>query len=300
MGTAQDDSPSGKPHVKPDQPMSLRVNSDLVLIPVTVLDRDGRPMAGLQKDSFTLFDDRAQQLITHFDMEDAPVSIGFVFDTSASMRSKMQKARELVTTFLKTANLEDEFFLVQFSDRVDLAVDLTKDAEELQRQLLLMQAAGRTALLDAIHFSISRMRTVNNVRKALIIVSDGGDNCSRYTKSELKSLVREADVQIYVVGIFDPQDVRSQTPEEALGPGLLQEMAKQSGGRLFEIENINQLPELASKIGAALRAQYVLGYSPTKTRRDGKYHRVEVKLAQPRGFPKLQASWRRGYYSRVE
>ena len=287
-------------NVKPDKPTSIHVNSDLVQIPVTVLDRSDTSVLGLEKEHFRLFEDKVEQAITHFAIEDAPISVGFVFDASASMRDKMQKSREAVTRFLSTANPEDEFFLMQFSDRVELLADLTRSTEEVTRQLMFIRPGGRTALLDAIEFSIRRMQKAHNVRRAIIIVSDGGDNCSRYTISELKNLVREMDIQIYALGIFNPLDAQSQTPEELAGPALLRAVAKQSGGRLFEIENVNQLPEVASKIGNALRAQYVLGYAPKGISRDGKYHRVEVKLMPPRGSRKLQAFWRRGYYAPVD
>lgn len=285
---------------KPDNPPAIHVNSDLVQIPVTVLDRDDASVFGLEKEHFRLFEDKVEQTITHFAMEDAPISIGFVFDASASMRNKMQQSREAVSRFLNTANPDDEFFLAQFNDRIELITDLTNSAQEVRKQLMFIRPTGRTALLDAIQFSMHRLQKANNARKALIVISDGGDNCSRYTMSDIKNLVREADVQIYALGIFDPFDARSQSPEELAGPSLLHDVAKQSGGRLFKIENVNQLPEAASKIGDALRARYVLGYSPKATLRDGKYHRVEVKLAPPKGSRKLQASWRRGYYAPVE
>jgi Ca-activated chloride channel homolog len=300
LGEAQDAGLSIEPRLKPDQRVSIHVNSDLVQIPVTVLDRDRRPLVGLQRENFTLFDDKAKQIITRFAIEDAPLSVGFVFDTSASMRDKMQTSRKAVTTFLKTANPDDEFFLVRVSDLAELEVGLTKNTDEIHRRLMFMQSGGRTALLDAIHFSIRLMKEASNVKKALIIISDGGDNCSRYTESALTHLVREADVQIYAMGIFDPAHIRSQIREEANGPELLRAITRQSGGRLFEIDSPNQLPELASKIGEALRAQYMLGYSPHKPQRGGKYHHVEVKLSPPQNSPRLQVSWRRGYYSPVE
>jgi Ca-activated chloride channel homolog len=279
---------------------SIRVHSDLVQIPVTVLDHDDQSVVGLERERFKVFEDRVEQVISHFAMEDAPITIGFVLDASASMRDKLPQSREAVLKFLNAANAGDEFFLVQFNDQVELAADVTTSTEEVKRQLMFIRPTGRTALLDAIHFSVLRMRKASNARRALIIVSDGGDNCSRYTTTELKKLVREADVQVYALGIFDSVDRRSQAPEELLGPALLRGVAKQSGGHLFEIENMNQLPEVAAKIGEALRTQYVLGYAPKAVPRDGKYHRVEVKLAQTRGSRKLQASWRRGYYAPVD
>jgi VWFA-related protein len=296
LSLAQISDFSNEPHVNPVH-AAIHVNSDLVQIPVTVLDRNDHVVVGLDKENFKLFDDRVEQVITHFALEDAPLSLGFVFDASASMHDKMQQSREAVTNFLKRTNPGDDFFLVQFNDHVEMTVDLSTSTQEVQNQLKFIRPTGQTALLDAVHFSIGRMKKATNARKALIIISDGGDNCSRNTRADLKSLVRETDVQVYALGIFDPWERRSQTPEELYGPSLLRDITRQSGGRLFEIESVNQLPDVASKIGEALRAQYVLGYAPKAMPRDGKYHRVEVKLAQPKGSRKLQASWRRGYYA---
>jgi Ca-activated chloride channel homolog len=300
LAPAQTAGFSIEPHVGDGKSVAIRVHSDLVQIPVTVLNRDDEVIAGLEKERFRLFEDGVEQVITHFAMEDAPISVGFVLDTSASMRDKLHKSREAVTTFLNTANPDDEFFLAKFNERVELAVDLTQSKEEVQRQLSFIRSYGRTGLLDAIYFSILRMRTANNARKALIVISDGGDNCSRYTMTDIKKLVREADVQIYALGIFDPSETRWQTREELAGPLLLGSVTKQSGGHLFEIEDVVQLSDVASRIGEALRAQYVLGYAPKATSQAGKYHRVEVKLVQRKRYQKLQASWRRGYYSPVE
>ncbi len=300
FGKAQNDSLAAKEPVETVEHVSIRVNSELVLIPVSVLDHRGQPVVGLQKDSFTVLDNDTEQVITHFAMEDAPISVGFVVDASASMLGKMEKSREAVKRFLNTANSEDEFFLVRFNSRADLVVDLTRDADELQKQIRSIQPSGGTALLDAIRFSITQMKTAKNARKLLIIVSDGGDNSSRYTRSDLRTLVREADIQIYAIGIFDPVDMRSRTPEETNGPDLLQEVTTQTGGRLFEVSNVNEMPKFAVELSRAIRAQYLLGYAPNFPRHDGKYHRVEVKLAQPQGSPNLKASWRRGYYSLTE
>jgi Ca-activated chloride channel family protein len=204
---------SNEPPVKPDH-IAIHVNSDLVQIPVTVLDHDNRFVGGLDKEGFRLFDDRVEQVITHFAMENAPLSIGFVFDASGSMHDKMQQLRETVTSFLKTTNPGDEVFLVEFNDHVELAVDPSASTQEIQTQLKFIRPTGQTALLDAVDFSISRMKKATNARKALIIISDGGDNCSRYTMAELKNLVRETDVQVYALGIFNSWEKRSQIPEQ--------------------------------------------------------------------------------------
>ena len=278
----------------------MRVDSDLVLIPVTVVDHHDRLIAGLEKEHFKLLEDKAEQVITHFALEDAPVSIGFVFDASGSMADKMSMAREAVSRFLKMANPDDEFFLVQFNDRVELLQGFTREIEELQNRLMWIRPNGHTALLDAIYFSIQEMKQAHKTRKALIIVSDGGDNHSLRRFGEIKNVVREADVQIYALGIFDPPGMRSQIYEELVGPALLDEVAKQTGGRLFEIGDVRELPEVAEKVGLALRNQYVLGYVPANPKRDGKYHQVKVMLNLPKDFPKARTSWRRGYYAPVD
>jgi len=279
---------------------NIRVSSDLVLIPVIVLDRRDGLVSGLEKEHFKLYEDKVEQAITHFGSEDAPVSVGFIFDASGSMRDKLSKSREAVTRFLKTANPDDEFFLVQFNDRAELVMGMTKEIEEIQNRLMWIEPHGRTALLDAIYFSLMQIRQAHNPRKALIIISDGGDNRSRHTMNEVKNLVREADVQIYAMGIMEPAVSRGRTVEELAGPELLSEVAEQTSGRLFEIESVNELPDVASKISFALRHQYVLGYAPANSRHDGKYHKVQVKLAPPKGLPKLRAYWRHGYYAPAE
>ncbi|MGH9660070.1 MAG: VWA domain-containing protein [Bryobacteraceae bacterium] len=276
---------------------NLRVDTTLVLINVTVTDPLNRFVTGLESDNFRLFEDKSEQKVSHFASEDAPLSIGLVFDISGSMGSKLSKSRQAVSQFFKTANPEDEFFLVQFNDRAELIQDFTTSLEEIQNRLTFTQAKGRTALLDAVHLGLHTMKKGRNPRKALLIISDGGDNSSRYTESEIKNLVREADVQIYAIGIFESTSARGRTAEELSGPGLLSEMAEQTGGRHFPVENLNDLPDIAAKIGIELRNQYILGYSPTNHDRDGKYRKVQVKLVQPRGLPPLRAFWRLGYYA---
>ena len=282
---------------KQDRPPSIRVNSDLVLIPVTVLDDHDRNVVGLGKESFRLYDDKVEQVITRFSIEEAPISVAFLFDASGSMARKLSKAQESVSRFLYSSNSDDEFLLVRFSDQVELLAGLTGEAEQVRRQLMSIQASGQTALLDAIELSVRQIQKAHNARKALMIISDGGDNHSRRTVSEIKSLVQESDVQIYALGIFDSMDMRAQTREELAGPDLLREVAKQSGGRLIEISDLSKLPTVAAKVSDALRTQYVLGYSPANSRLDGKFHRIEVKLVKPKGFPRLHAFWRQGYYA---
>jgi len=176
-------------------------------------------------------------------------------------------------------------------------VPLTTSLEEIQNRLTFTQSKGRTALLDAVYLGLHTMKKGHNARKALLIISDGGDNSSRYTESEIKNLVREADVQIYAIGIYESMGGRGRTAEELAGPGLLSEISEQTGGRAFAVDNLNELPDVAAKIGIELRNQYLVGYSPTNAERNGKYRKVQVKLVQPRGLPPLKAFWRLGYYA---
>jgi Ca-activated chloride channel family protein len=244
-----------------------------------------------------LFEDKVEQSILQFSSEDAPLSIGIVFDTSGSMGPKLQKSRQAVVQFFKTANPEDEFFLIEFSDRPELVVPFTSDTEEIQNRLAFTQSKGKTALLDGVYMAMNQMKKAHNPRKAILIISDGGDNNSRYTESEVRNAVREADVQIYGIGIFESVGGRGRTPEEAMGPGLLNEVAQLTGGRSFSVDNVNELSDIAAKIGIELRNQYMLYYSSKNAVRDGKYRHVSVKLVQPRGLPPLKAFFRLGYYA---
>jgi Ca-activated chloride channel homolog len=283
--------------VEPTRPAAtLRIDSNLVLVPVSVNDPMNRPVTGLEKENFKLLDDKIEQKITHFAMDDEPVAVGLVFDVSGSMGPKLKMARLAAAQFFKSANVEDEFFLVQFSDQVKLSVPLTREVEEIQNQLTFAQSKGRTSLLDAIMLSMHEMRKTKNKRKALLIISDGGDNSSRYTEGEIRKMVRENDVLIYAIGVYEPYAGRGRTAEEAAGPGLLSDLCEQTGGRHFPAD-ANELPDIAAKVGVELRNRYVLGYTPTDYQRDGRYHKVEVKIIAPRNMPKLTPHWRLGYFA---
>lgn len=286
-----------QPAVPDSRSVDIRINKTLVLINVTVTDPLNRFVTGLEKEHFRLFEDKVEQEISDFSSEDAPISIGLVFDTSGSMGPKLQKSRQAAIEFFKTSNPSDEYFLVQFNDRPELTVPFTTDTAKIQSALTFTQSKGRTALLDSVYLAIHEMKKAKNPRKALLIISDGGDNSSRYTETEIKNAVREADVQIFAIGIFESMGGRGRTPEEAAGPGLLTELAEQTGGRPYAVENVAELPDIAAKIGIELRNEYILGYTPKNRERDGKYRKVLVKLNQPRGLPPLKAFFRLGYYA---
>src|SRR5579884_707921 len=272
----------------------IRSKVDLVLVPVTVTDPMNRLVTGLDKENFQVFEGKEQQEVRNFSSEDAPVSLGIIFDMSGSMSSKIERAREAVVEFFKTANPQDEFFLIAFADKPEEVSDFTQSVDDLQGKLIYTVPKGRTALLDAIYLGISKMRQAKYPKKALLIISDGGDNHSRYTVGEIKSLVKEADVMIYSIGIYDHY---FQTEEERLGPALLSDISDLSGGRSFTIDNPNDLADVATKIGIELRNQYVLGYRPKNPGHDGKWHKIKVKLLPPKGLPPLHVYARTGYYA---
>jgi Ca-activated chloride channel family protein len=286
----------GAPPAESRPSAKLRIDTSLVLVPVSVCDPQNRPVTGLEKEHFRVLDDHVEQTITHFSMDDEPVAVGLVFDISGSMGPKLQKSRQAAAEFFRTSNTEDEYFLVEFNDQPKLVVPLTRNVEEIQNQLTWAQSKGRTALLDAIFLAMNEMKKSKKNRKALLIISDGGDNSSRYTESEVKNLVRENDVLIYAIGVFESGGGRLRTSEEAGGPGLLNELCDQTGGRHLPAD-ASELPDIAAKIGVELRNRYVLGYSPTSRLRDGRYHTLQVKVVPPKGLPALRPYFRRGYYA---
>ncbi|MGA7460707.1 MAG: VWA domain-containing protein [Candidatus Korobacteraceae bacterium] len=284
--------PSLRTHTKP-----VKKDVDLVLVPVTITDPLNRLVTGLEKENFLLTDNGQQQVIRHFSSEDAPISLGVIFDVSGSMADKIDKSRQAVVEFFRTANPQDEFFLITFSEKPEVLVDFTSSIEDIQSKLVYAVPKGRTALLDAIYLGMNRMRKAHYERKALLIISDGGDNHSRYTEGEIKSMVREADVQIYGIGLFD-QNFKSA--EEREGPALLDDVTDVTGGRTFVIGSPNELADVATKIGIELRNQYVLGYRPTNPGRDGKWRKIKVKLNPPKGLPPLHVYAKTGYYAPTE
>jgi len=290
--TPNDDAindPSIKTHTPP-----IKSSVDLVLVPVTITDPMNRLVTGLDRDNFALFEGKDQQDIRHFSSEDAPISLGVIFDVSGSMSSKIERAREAVVEFFKTANPQDEFFMITFADKPEEISDFTQSVEQIQGKLIYSVPKGRTALLDAIYLGVSKMRQAKYPKRAMLIISDGGDNHSRYTEGETKSLVKEADVLIYAVGIYDRY---MSTPEEQLGPALLNDVTELTGGRAFTIDNPNDLADVATKIGIELRNQYVLGYRPKNPAHDGKWRKIKVKLIPPKGLPPLRVYAKTGYYA---
>jgi Ca-activated chloride channel family protein len=274
---------------------NLSIQSTLVLIPVNVTDSLNHFVPGLHKESFKVFEDDQPQEILTLSSEDAPASVGVVLDWSGSMKSKMERSRQAVTQFLRLANPQDEFFLVQVNDGAELAQSFTRNPEDIENSLTPKPPSGHTALLDSVYRAILEMKKAQNPRKALLLISDGGDNHSRYSENELRNLVRESDVQVYAIGIYGTLAERLKFPEQLAGPRLLRWLAQESGGRHYPIGDVNELTEVSAQIALQIREQYILGYSPHNPQHDGKYRRVHVKVDRLGGDPPLRVSWRSGY-----
>jgi len=271
----------------------IRKSVELVLVPVTVMDESNRIITGLEQGNFQLFENKQAQPIKHFWKEDTPVSVGIVLDVSGSMDTKIERARDAVVAMLTASNPQDEFFLMTFANRPTLVQDFTPNVDDIRGHLLFTKPKGSTSLIDAIVMAISHMRSARYQRKALVIISEGGDNRSRYTEKEVKSLIKEADVLVYSIGVFDTE---FRTKEERLGPELLATISGLTGASAYTLDNPRHLPVVAEHIANELRNQYMLGYSPEESRRDGKWRKIKVKLALPRGLQALRVQARSGYY----
>jgi VWFA-related protein len=270
---------------------NVRVDTNLVLVPTTVNDNFNRPVTGLEKENFRVFEDKAEQTITSFSSEDEPIALGFIFDTSGSMAGLLPEGRDAASEFLKTANPEDEFFLVEFDNKPRLVIPLSSNTSEIGLQVAMTRSGGSTALIDGLFMGIHEIHRSKKAKRALVLISDGGENNSRYSPGEIKNVIKESDVLIYTVAITG-----GFNPDSATGLELLNGIAEMSGAHMFSAAG-NSLADIAEKIGIELRNRYVLGYSPRDVKRDGKFHKIQVRVVPPRGLPKLQAHWRSGYYA---
>jgi Ca-activated chloride channel family protein len=264
-------------------PSDFRVDAHLVQIPVTVTDGLDRNVMNLSAGNFRIFEGDVEQRISSFSMTDAPISTGIVFDSSGSMKHRIQESRAAVKQFLATAIPDDEFSLVQFADSATLLSPFTRNPAEIERPLGSMAAHGWTALYDAMFLSMHQIRRAANPRRVLLVLSDGEDNNSRYTESEMISLVREADVTVYGIGLFTKAR-------------CLEKMAEETGGRMITVHTLSDLPAAMEKLSREIRNQYMLGYFPSSAGSDGRYRKVRVEMNLPAGSPPVRASWRRGYF----
>jgi Ca-activated chloride channel homolog len=287
------DGPVGPRAAQPASTESIRVSVNMTLIPVTVVDPFGRNVTGLTQFNFRLIDGSQERPIASFSREDQPVSVGLVFDCSASMRDKFLIARQAPVALFKQLNDGDESLLITVSDDPALRQGLTTELEEIQNALTFTAPRGATSLVDGVYLGLARLKQAHNPRKALIVISDGGDNNSRYTLSQLTKIAAEADTQIFTVGLHD----NPRTTEELHGPELLEDLARASGGISYFVNGPSRLSDAMAQIGITLHNEYVLGFYPPPDALSGKYHKVKVQLVTPTGLPPLRIFARSGYYA---
>jgi Ca-activated chloride channel family protein len=285
--------PNGGSDNTPGQ--KVRLETQLVSITITVTDAYGRFVTGLGRDHFEIFDDKVKQQISHFSDEDAPLSLGIVYDVSGSMKERIGRAMRALRRFVETSHDDDDFFLIGFNDRASLVQDFTTSAEKVIDHLMFVAPKGSTALYDAAYLAVEKVKQGRHSKKALLIISDGQDNNSRYTYKELRNRVKEADVQIYAIGITDP----ASDSLAGFGRSNLEEITRMTGGRAFfpNAYNEPELVEICTRIALELRHQYAIGFYPTDAASDAKWHKVNVKVNPPKGLGRLSLSYREGYQS---
>ncbi len=272
----------------------IEIQTDLVTLTLTVTDYFGRYVSGLTKDAFTVYDEGDEQEITFFSDTDAPVSIGILFDVSGSMSTeKINKARHALERFINTSHPNDEYFLIAFNSRAQLLMDRTRDGEAVLRKLTLVQPKDNTALYDAVYLGTERVTRGAHQKKAILIISDGQDNSSRYSFKEVRRLMKESDVVIYSVGILDSRDASSMHGMQ--GQAFLDSLSSVTGGKSFYPQTNVELDEIFERIALELRHQYSIGYTPKDFKPDGEWHKVKVKVKPPRGLPRLTVRYREGY-----
>jgi len=298
---AQTTTPTASPKViaepTPDDPTApIRIKTDLVTLTLTVTDQYGRYVSGLNKSAFTIKDNNQLQEITYFSDTDAPISIGILFDVSGSMNNeKIRKARKALERFVTTSHPNDEYFLIAFNNRAQLLMDRTRDGEALLRQLSLVQPKNNTALYDAVYLGAERVTRGAHNKRAILIISDGQDNASRYNFGEVRRLMKESDVVTYAVGIMDKSDAASSFGMQ--GQAFLDELSSVTGGKSFYPQTDIEMDEIFERIALELRNQYSIGYTPTDFKPDGKWRKVKVNVKPPRGLQRLSVRSREGYYA---
>jgi Ca-activated chloride channel family protein len=274
----------------------INIKTDLVTLTLTVTDLYGRFVSGLNKSAFTVFDNNQEQEITFFSDADAPASIGILFDVSDSMSGeKIGKARKALEKFINTSHPADEYFLIGFNSRAQLLLDRTRDGDAVLQKLTLVKPKDNTALYDACYLGVERVTRGTRQKKAMLIISDGQDNASRYNFGEVRRLLKESDVTVYAVGIMDGRDAGSTMGMQ--GQAFLDELTSVTGGKAFYPQTDVELDEIFERLALELRHQYSIGFTPKDFTPDGKWHKTKVKVKPPRGISRLTVRTRDGYYA---
>jgi len=273
----------------------IKVNSEVVTVTVTVTDDYDRPVTGLRREHFEVFDDKVKQEVEYFSGEDAPISIGILFDVSGSMRTKLERARKALRAFVQTSHDNDDFFLAGFNQSVRLLADFC-DGNALVNKLSMADPRGGTALYDAVYLGTRKVKEGRHAKRALLVISDGQDNSSRFSYRDVRQLIKEAHVMIYCLGIVE-EGVGENSYFDLQGKAILGEIAQSTGGKAFFPHSGDELEDATTRIALELRHQYSLGYIPTNLQRDGKWHKIAVRISPPRGMPKLFVRAKEGYYA---
>ena len=282
--------------VELDDKTGIITNTDLITLTVTVTDTYGRYVSGLSKSAFSVFDDKQQQEITYFSDDDSPVSVGVIFDVSGSMSGdKVKRARDALSKFIQTSHDSDEYFLIAFNSRAQLLLDKTRDGDSVLNKLTFVETKSQTALYDACYLGVEKVQRGSHPKRALLLISDGQDNDSRYTFNELRKLLKESDVVLYAIGILSGSDAGSSLGME--GQGVLDELSGVSGGKAFFPHSAAEMDDIFEQIALELRHQYSIGYKPETFTNDGKWHKIKVQLHAPRGLPRLFPRYKDGYYA---
>jgi Ca-activated chloride channel family protein len=283
------------PPSKSEKASTLKIDVDLVQVYATVTDSLNRYVSGLETEHFQIWEDRVEQKIEYFTAEDVPISVGIIFDVSGSMKDKLSTAREAAGTFLKSGNPDDEYFVTVFANRPELMADFTTDITKLQSKLILTAAKGMTAMYDSVYMGLEKLKEGTNPKKALLLITDGEDNRSRYTFQNVKEFVKEQDVQIYGIGIVD--DWNSQLGAGKTGRAMVEELAELTGGRAYFPDSVYELEDICTKIAVELKNQYIIGYRSTNEAKDGKWRKLRLKVNPPKGIQRLSVRAKQGYYA---
>ncbi|HWY69632.1 MAG TPA: VWA domain-containing protein [Terriglobales bacterium] len=280
-------------------PGRLRVDVEMVLVPVTVTDVKNHPVVDLARHNFKLYEGGSEEKIQYFNTEDAPLSVGILVDLSSSMANKIDEVREAASEFFDNANPQDDYFVITFADKPKLLADTTQSFEDIHAALAAAKPKGNTALADAIYMGLAKLRHARYTRKALLVISDGGDNNSRHSLRQIKKLARESDTEIYAIDVCDaPTLLLTKKLEERFGRQWLTEVTESTGGRAIVLDNPAGIPDAAARASRELRNQYILGYRPSRAVEDSKWRKIKVKVTRSEDFLPLQVYYRTGYVPR--
>jgi Ca-activated chloride channel homolog len=279
-----------------DKDFSVSVDVQLVQLPVSVLDKDGRPINGLGKNDFEVFEDGVSQEISFFKHEDVPLSMGLVIDNSGSMHNKRERVNDAALSFVRESNPEDEAFIVNFDDAAYLEQDFTNKMDDLIRALGFLDTRGETALYDALYLSAVHVTEGKKDKKALLVITDGEDNRSKYSLDKVLAKLRELKVTVYAIGLLEEEDARGKSTLKK-ARDVLQKFADTTGGQAFFPKSVDQIGELCHRIAHDLRNQYTLGYTPSNQKLDGSWRKITVRLNSFRSPSRVTVRAKEGYYA---